>query len=99
MGTESTGFAVFDGDAEVARPNGMSHLNGCTFLNGNGLYGRSWTDLRTAITFGTAVATFIAYLWLHEAVQVTAGTQNIVRTGIDTELAGRTMGAEVADGK
>ena len=36
---ESAWFAVFDGYAEVACPYGVSYLYGCSFFDGDGLYG------------------------------------------------------------
>ena len=98
-GTKSAGLAILDRDAEVARPDSMAHLNGCTLLNCDRTYGRGRTNFRTAGTFRTAVAAFVADLWLHEAIQTATWAQHIVGTGINAELAGRTMGAQIADGQ
>ena len=98
-GTKSAGLAVLDRNAEVACPNGMAYLNSSALLYCDRTYGRCRTDFRTVGTFGTAIAAFVADLRLHEAVQTAAWAQYVVGTGINTELAGRTMGAQIADGQ
>lgn len=96
---ESAGLFVLDGYAELACPDGMTHLNGGTLFYGDRLNGRRGADLRAAIALGTTIATLVAYLGLHETIQAAAGAQHVVGTSINAELAGGAMGAQMADRK
>ena len=97
--TKSAGLFVFYRDAKFASPNGVTDLNGSSFFYRNRLNGRSGADLRTTITFWTAIASLVTYFWLHEAVEAAAGSKHIVRTGIYAELASSTMRSKVPDRK
>ena len=94
---ESAGLSVPDGYAEVACPDGVPHLDGCALFDGDGLYGRRGAYLGASCAFGPAVASLEANFRLHEAVEAAAGPEHVVGTCVDAELAGRAVGAEVAD--
>ena len=94
--TKSARLFVLDGNAEFASPDCVSDLDGSPLFYGDGLYCRGRTNLRAAIAFRPTIALFEAYFGLHKAVETAAGTQYIVRTGINAELASRTMSAKIA---
>ena len=89
--TVATGDSIGYRHTVVFNPNGMSHLYGCLLFLGNGLYGSCWADITASGTFWSAVTMFVAYLGLHKAIQVVAGTQDIVGTTADAELTRGTM--------
>lgn len=94
--TESARLFVLDGNAEFASPDCVPDLDGSPLFYGDGLYCRSRTNLRATVAFWPTIALFEAYFGLHKAVETAAGTQYIVRTSVDAELASRTMTAEIA---
>ena len=96
---ESAWFAVFDGYAEVACPYGVSDLYGCSFFDGDGLYGGCGADFRASCAFGAAVSAFEAYFGLHEVVEAAAGSEYVVGACVDAELAGCAVCAQVSDGE
>ena len=96
-GTVATGDTICHRHTVVFNPNGMTHLNGCLLLLGNGLYGSCWADITASCTFRSAIATFVAYFGLHKAVQAVAGSQHIVGAAADTQLARGTMFCHISD--
>ena len=72
-------------------PHGMTDLLSRLFLTGDRTDGTRRTYLRTARTLGTTIAALVLHHRLHQMLQIVAGTQNLVGTLCNTQLASRTM--------
>ena len=93
---EATGTSVLHGYAGLTVPYGVAHLDGGALLDCDGQYGTCGAHLRATVALWAAVATLVAHLRLHQAVQLLAGAQHIVGAAVHAELAGGAVGLQVA---
>ena len=68
----------------------MTNLRTRLVCKGNRLDGTCRTNLRTAVTFRTAIATHITHRGLHQFQQIRTRHQHMIRTFRHTELTART---------
>ena len=79
--------AVAQWHAVTANPHGVADLDGGILFACHLGDGASGAYLRAFGAFGTAVATFIRHLRLHESIEFRRGTQHIVWADLNTQLA------------
>lgn len=94
-GTEATRLSILHGNAVVTNPRSTSYLNGSALLYRHRLDGSCGAHLGTAVALGTAIAMLEAYLGLHETLETVTGTQHVVGTLVDTQLASRAVRGQV----
>ena len=95
-GTIATDNTIGKDNTVVTYPNGMADLRGGFFLDGDRMNSSYRTDIGAGGTFGTTVATLVGRLGLHEVLQVGGGTEHVVGTVVNAELAGSTMTIHIA---
>ena len=95
----AAGHAVSIHHAVLFNPYGMAHLGRGFLFTGDGLYGACWAHLRAACTLGTAIATLIGELGLHEAVETGGRTKHAIGAGRHTQLTGRAVLSKVLGGE
>lgn len=90
-GTVTALDTVGQRDAIRFHPHGMTDLDGRFICFRYQCDGSCRTDLGAFCTLGAAVTTFVRHFRLHQSHQITGRTQDVIRTGRDTELAGCAM--------
>ena len=96
--TGVTRVAFAHTDAVLLYPHGVTYMYCSLFLFRNPLDGAGRTDLGATRALRTAVTVLERHLRLHEAQGVGRRTKHLVGTGVDTELAGRTMPVQMPYG-
>ena len=82
-GTVATFHALRIDNAVFGNPYGMANLNGGFLRQIDGADSAGGANLRATVALGATVATFVAHLGLHKAVETCRWAQYAVRTCAD----------------
>ena len=94
-GTVAALLTIAVHDTVFSHPYGVTNLDSSLFFLGNWLDSTSRTYFRTLSTFRTTISTFVRCFRMHEVVQTSRRTENLVWTSRDSQLASRTMLSQV----